>query len=239
MAGNGGVSVINTATNQVITTVATSAGDSYGIAVSPSANGQHRVYVTNAATNTVRVINANTTTNTYTADASVTVGTAPRGIAVSADGSRAYVTNWNSNNVSVLNTSTATPTLVGSPITVGTNPIGVVVSPDGNRVYVANYGSASVSVLNPAAATPLVTTVAVVLSHSAGDHPRWQHCVCSQRLGRRVDDPHQDQYRLLHVDNRRSAARAAMAFSRGVSRRATGVHVGYGRPHRAGRDHYP
>ena len=35
VAGNGGVSVINTATNQVITTVATSAGDSYGIAVGP------------------------------------------------------------------------------------------------------------------------------------------------------------------------------------------------------------
>ena len=80
------------------------------------------MYVTNAATNTVRVINANTTTNTYTAEASVTVGTTPRGIAVSPDGSSAYVANWGSNNVSVLNTSTATPTLVGSPITVGTNP---------------------------------------------------------------------------------------------------------------------
>ena len=33
VAGNGGVSVIDTATNQVIATVVTSAGDSYGIAV--------------------------------------------------------------------------------------------------------------------------------------------------------------------------------------------------------------
>jgi YVTN family beta-propeller protein len=161
VAGNGGVSVINTATNQRIATVATTAGDSYGIAVGPSVNGQHRVYVTNAANNTVRVINANTTTNTYTAGASVTVGTTPRGIAVSPDGNRVYVSNWGAKSVSVLNTSTATPTLVGSPITVGTNPFGVVVSSDGTRVYVSNNGSASVSVLNPTAATPLVTTIAV------------------------------------------------------------------------------
>jgi len=161
VAGNGGVSVINLATNQLITTVATSAGDSYGIAVTPTVNGQHRVYVTNSTTNTVRVIDANITANTYTAGASVTVGSGPRGIAVSPDGSRAYVTNWTSNSVSVLDTSTATPALVGSPIAVGTNPVGVVVSPNGARVYVSNYGSASVSVLNPTAATPLVTTITV------------------------------------------------------------------------------
>ena len=47
VAGNGGVSVINTATNQVITTVTTSAGDSYGIAVVQTGVNTHRVYVTN------------------------------------------------------------------------------------------------------------------------------------------------------------------------------------------------
>ena len=112
VAGNGGVSVINTANNQVITTVSTTAGDSYGIAVVQTGVNTHRVYVTNAANNTVRVINANTLINTYTAGASVQVGSTPRGIAVSADGTRAYVANWASNSVSVLNTTTATPTVV-------------------------------------------------------------------------------------------------------------------------------
>ena len=161
VAGNGGVSVINTANNQVITTVSTTAGDSYGIAVVQTGVNTHRVYVTNAANNTVRVLNANTLINTYTAGGSVQVGSTPRGIAVSADGTRAYVANWASNSVSVLNTTTATPTVVGSPITVGTNPFGVAVSPDGTRVYVSNNGSASVSVINTTTPTPTVSSVAV------------------------------------------------------------------------------
>ena len=163
VAGNGGVSVINTANNQVITTVTTTAGDSYGIAVVRTGPDEHRVYVTNAAANTVRVINANTKTNTYTAGGSVQAGqpgSSPRGIAVSVDGTRAYVANWASNSVSVLNTTTATPSVIRT-ITVGTNPFGVAVSPDGAKVYVSNYGSNSVSVLDPTAANPLVTSIAV------------------------------------------------------------------------------
>ena len=158
VAGNGGVSVIDTATNQVIATVVTSAGDSYGIAVVQTGPNTQRVYVTNAANNTVRVINADTATNTYTAGDSVQVGSDPRGIAVSADGTRAYVANWASNSVSVLDTTTAS---VIRTITVGTNPSGVAVSPDGTRVYVSNYGSNSVSVLDPVAPNPLVTSIAV------------------------------------------------------------------------------
>ena len=160
VAGNGGVSVINATNNQVITTVSTTAGDSYGIAVVQTGANTHRVYVTNAANNTVRVINADTLNNTYTLGGSVQVGSGPRGIAVSADGTRAYVANWASNNVSVLNTTTATPSVIRT-ITVGTNPVGVAVSPDGATVYVSNYGSNSVSVLNPTAANPLVTTIGV------------------------------------------------------------------------------
>ena len=160
VAGNGGVSVVNTANNQVITTVLTTAGDSYGIAVVQTGVNTHRVYVTNAANNTVRVINANTATDTYAAGGSVQVGATPRGIAVSTDGTRAYVANWAANSVSVLDTTTATPTVIRT-ITVGANPFGLAVSPDGAKVYVSNYGSNSVSVLNPTAANPLVTSIAV------------------------------------------------------------------------------
>jgi YVTN family beta-propeller protein/VCBS repeat-containing protein len=160
VAGNGGVSVINTANNQVITTVSTTAGDSYGIAVVRTGVNTHRVYVTNAANNTVRVINADTLNNTYTPGGSVQVGSEPTGIAVSGDGTRAYVANWASNNVSVLNITAATPTVIRT-VAVGTNPVGVAVSPNGATVYVSNYGSNTVSVLDPIAANPLVTTIGV------------------------------------------------------------------------------
>ena len=158
VAGNGSVSVINTATNQVITTVSTNGGgQSYGIAVAP--NGQ-RVYVTMTGTNRVAVINANTAANTYTLGPTVAVGSTPAGIALNGDGSRAYVANWNSGTVSVLDTSATTPTVI-RPITVGASPFGVAVNADASRVYVSNYGSNSVSVLNPTATTPLVATIPV------------------------------------------------------------------------------
>lgn len=158
VAGNNGVSVVDTATNQVITTVSLNGGgQSYGIAVAP--DGQ-RVYVTMTGTNQVAVINANTTTNTYTLGSTVPVGTSPRGITLNENGSRAYVANWTSGTVTVLDTSTATPALV-STISVGTNPVGIAANADGSRVYVSNYGSNSVSVLNPTAATPLVATIPV------------------------------------------------------------------------------
>ena len=119
MAGNNAVSVVNTATNQVISTVSLNGGgQSYGIAVSP--NGQ-RVYVTMIGTDRVAVINANTTTDTYALGPTVAVGADPAGIALTADGSRAYVGNWTSGTVSVLNTSTATPTVM-STIPVDTVP---------------------------------------------------------------------------------------------------------------------
>ena len=76
VTGYNGVSVLNTATNQVVGAVSLTGGQSYGIAVSP--DGQ-RVYVTTSGTNGVAVINANTTTNTYTLASTVAVGATPGG----------------------------------------------------------------------------------------------------------------------------------------------------------------
>ena len=158
VTGYNGVSVINTATNQVVGTVGLTGGDSYGIAVSP--DGQ-RVYVTMTGTNRVAVINANTTTNTYTLASTVAVGATPGAIALNTDGSRAYVANYYGNSVSVLNTSgTGTPTVV-STVAVGANPYGIAANADGSRIYVANSGGNTVSVINTTTATPSVSSITV------------------------------------------------------------------------------
>ena len=154
VAGNGGVSVINTGTNKVIKTISTGTGQQLnGVAVSP--NGQ-RVYVTNTATNQVVVLNP-TAVNPVVK--TIAVGTQPTGIAVSKIDGLLYVANSGSNSVSVINPDAATPVL--KTITVGGQPTGVVVSPDGSRVYVSNTTSNTVTALNPTATNPVVATIAV------------------------------------------------------------------------------
>ena len=65
----------------------------------------------------------------------ITVGTQPRRVAVSPDGTKAYVANRVGDSVSVINTTT---NAVDATIAVGTRPSGVAVSPDGTKAYVAN-----------------------------------------------------------------------------------------------------
>ena len=110
--------------------------------------GGPSVYVTNVSSNTVSVIKLATdyvTTNEVTA--TIKVGTEPRGIAISPDGSVAYVTNFRDNTLSVL--STATNTVTGT-IAVGNGPLGVAVTPDGTKAYVVNGFDNSVSVVKTA-----------------------------------------------------------------------------------------
>ncbi|MFC5881829.1 beta-propeller fold lactonase family protein, partial [Streptomyces virginiae] len=102
----------------------------------------------------------NTATNTVVA--TVPVGDAPQGVAVSPDGTRAYVTNYGADTVSVINTATNT---VVATVPVGDAPQGVAVSRDGTRAYVINAGDDTVSVINTATNT-VVATVPV------GDAPR-------------------------------------------------------------------
>src|ERR1700754_3796257 len=76
---NDSVSVIDTATNTVIATVAVGASP-FGVAVAPDGS---RVYVANWLGNTVSVID----TATNAVIATVAVGNNPRGVAVHPDGS--------------------------------------------------------------------------------------------------------------------------------------------------------
>src|SRR5262245_57785678 len=84
-------------------------------------------YITNFSSGTVSVINTATTLVT----AVVPVGTHPRGVAVTPDGSKVYVANTDSNSVSVIDAAT---NRVTATITVGANPEGVAVTPDDSKV---------------------------------------------------------------------------------------------------------
>lgn len=88
----------------------------------------------NEVSNTVSVIN----TATNTVIATIPVGIAPFGVAVSPDGSKVYVTG---EVVSVIATAMNTVT---ATIPVGIAPTGVAVTPDGSKVFAANGDSNSV-----------------------------------------------------------------------------------------------
>ena len=76
--------------------------------------------------------------------ATIPVGKAPSGVAVSPDGIHAYATNRSDHTVSVINTTTN----IVTTIPVGYFPDGVAVSPDGTHLYVTNGGDNTVSVID-------------------------------------------------------------------------------------------
>jgi YVTN family beta-propeller protein len=80
----------------------------------------------------------------------IPVGTYPRGVAFTPDGSTAYVTNAGSDTVSVIAVASGTVT---STIPVGSFPVGVAFTPDGSTAYVADSGSNTVSVIAVASGT--------------------------------------------------------------------------------------
>lgn len=145
-APTGQVSVINLATNAVVTNIPVGLTPQ-GIDISPDGS---RVYVTNFNSNTVSVIN----TSTNTVVSTITVGKMPLAVKVSPDGSKVYVTNSVDNTVSVIDAGTNT---VVSVIGVGLSPYGIATNADGSRIYVANVGGNSISVISTSNNTTITT----------------------------------------------------------------------------------
>jgi YVTN family beta-propeller protein len=110
-------------------------------------------YVANAGSNTVSVIDISTGLVANT----ITVGTAPSGVAISPNGQQVYVTNEDGDSVSVINTATET---VVATIAVGSLPLAVAFTPDGTQAYVVNEESNTVSVISTSSQT-VVNTVQV------------------------------------------------------------------------------
>ncbi len=141
---NNNVSVVDTATNVVTTTIVLP-GASQPYAVAANTAGS-RVYIGNYGNNTVSVID--TASNTAAAAVAVPV-TCFQGLAINPAGTRGYAVGCNSNNVAVLDLTTA-PISVLANLGGFSNPQAIVVSPDGSRVYVANHGAQNVAVINTA-----------------------------------------------------------------------------------------
>lgn len=149
--GNGSIAVINPANFGTLNSslVATLNVDSthgvslVGLAVSPDgarlyAAGSLRDTLTSRVFGRLWVINITSIgTGTDPVVASVSVGDAPFGVAVSPKHERVFVANSGSNTVSVIDTGTLTD-VRGSPFPVGLGPHGVAVTPDGARAYVVN-----------------------------------------------------------------------------------------------------
>lgn len=154
------VSVIDTATNTVVATIALSldeVGQPMGVAVSPDGThvyvAKHRHYTEDPGPNKVSVIN--TATNTEVA--SLIVESGAFDVTFTPDGTRAYVTNYWSSTVSVIDTTTNTPTVDSTSIPVGGTPCIVVITPDGTHAYVTNRGSNNVSVIDTTTNTVIAT----------------------------------------------------------------------------------
>lgn len=133
------VSVINSITNTLVTSISTFPGEyPSGMALSPDGT---RLYVTEHNNNYLTVIN--TAGNNIIA--SIPVNENPWGTVVSPDGKLVYVATGTGNTVDII--STATNQVIGSiPGLQGANDI--CISPDGNYVYVSNYNSGTVAVIN-------------------------------------------------------------------------------------------
>lgn len=149
------VSVIDTSSNSVVTTVPVGAGP---VEAAGSPDGT-RVYVTNQNANTLSIID----TTTRIVIGTLATGSRPFEVAFTPDGTHAYVTNSGGNTVQVIDNSA---NAISAAVTVGFGPAGVAVTPDGRSVYVANFFSDSVSVIDTAS-NNVVATVPV------GSGPNW------------------------------------------------------------------
>ncbi|MFE5540705.1 hypothetical protein ACFQ78_33900 [Streptomyces sp. NPDC056519] len=126
------VSVIDTATNTVSTTIPLGNGAGpTSVAVTPDGSS---AYVADFQANNVSVID--TATNTVSSTIGTGAGTGPAGVAVTPDGTKAFVADSLSDGVSVIDT--ATNTIVATiPVPSGSAPFQPVVAPDGSRVFVS------------------------------------------------------------------------------------------------------
>ena len=124
-AGSNTVSVIDTSTNQVTTTIPVGSFPD-GVAVSPDGR---RAYITNTGSGTVSVID----TATNKVIATILTSAQSVGIAVSPDGRRVYTANLLDQSISVIDTGTNT--LIAT-VPVSIFPYDVKVA--GKKIYVTN-----------------------------------------------------------------------------------------------------
>jgi YVTN family beta-propeller protein len=127
--GDNTVAVVDTASNQVLSTIPVPAGP-HGLVITPD---DKRVYVSSDGASTVSVID--TTTDRVTS--SIEVGMTPHGLAITPDGSSVLVAGFGTNMVSAIDTTTNS---IAWRVPVG-SPHNFAISPDGQTAYVASQTS--------------------------------------------------------------------------------------------------
>src|SRR5262245_61904236 len=104
-----------------------------GVASCPvTAQTRTRVYVANLNSSIVSVIDPTTNTVIMT----IPVGAAPRGVAITPDGTRVYVSGFR--NVTVVETATNS---VVRTILVVDIAYGIAITPNGSRAYVTSFSN--------------------------------------------------------------------------------------------------
>jgi YVTN family beta-propeller protein len=139
--GSHSVSVVNTATNQVVGDPVEVGSEPASIAITP--DGRY-AYVADFGDESVSVIE---TATRKPLGKPIEVGQGPFGLAITPDGSRAFVTDRLEHEVSVIDT--ATRQVVGEiELPLGSSPAGVAVSPGGKFAYVTESGLNAVEVID-------------------------------------------------------------------------------------------
>jgi YVTN family beta-propeller protein len=138
VANEGGhsLSVIDAATNAVVTTVEGIEGP-HNVQVGPDGN---RVYAVSGHASTLAALDA----GTYRLTGVAATGAGPSHVVLAPDGQKTYVTNYDSGTVSIYRPD-LTP--AGS-ITLGGGPHGLRPSPDGTTLVVANLKAATVDLID-------------------------------------------------------------------------------------------
>lgn len=132
-----------------------------------AASAQGKLFVAESGRNMVAVINLST--NSLITE--IPVGTNPRALVATPDGTQLYSLNQGDNTVTVILPSNNT---VFTTISLtGTTPVWGTVSSDGTRVFVANQGTSSVSVINTATDSIVPGTAPCADSLCVGTGPNY------------------------------------------------------------------
>lgn len=139
VGADAGISVLNSATNQVTRKGIDPGTDTTSVVASPDGS---RLYAINQNLSSVAVIAAESGQVLKT----ITLGQTLDGLVVTPDGADLLVAREDSGFQGTLITiDTATDEVVGTPVAVGRQPLQVAVTPDGKAAYVTNGLDASVS----------------------------------------------------------------------------------------------
>jgi YVTN family beta-propeller protein len=130
---NGSVSVIDTKTLSIVSTILTPGANPFGIAMSPDGT---TAWVASYNTTSPALLVINVASRTVTSTVPLTV--VPQNLFTSPDGSLLWITSQLANNVTILDTLTLTPSAAITSIQL---PTGIAFNPTGTMAYVASATS--------------------------------------------------------------------------------------------------